>query len=434
MQLSLFYDYQSMLDSSSFYRKYDAIFQAVELAISHSSSQEAALGRKGYGFTGFTKALVYKHQQSIKSVPELLRDLESRPIIAEMCGFLHGKLPDDSRFYEFLKKTNNSKFQEILHASGKILEANKAISLDVLIADSKPVKANTKHNNPKNPNRSLNKHKKIKRNPKATLSYYSYSKQPTEAGFSKKFTFFWGYRTHVLISAEGIPLVEITKPNNITDDKIAKKLLNKLVRVYGQKKGRTFIADSGYDSRELYDFIVKQIKAKPYIPINPRNKQPDKVLGKNGCPLCKAGLEMKSGGISPDGKRVRKKFRCPIKAATKKETLKLPKNCPVNNRKFIEGARYGCTAYIDVTNDARAQVPRESPEYKAIYNQRTEVERYFARLGDREAERTNHYEYRSIQNQMTIAHLSLSLTALAAVAILNNSKKLRATKTLAEAA
>jgi hypothetical protein len=434
MQISLFYDYQSMLNSSSFYRKYDAIFQAVELSISYSSSQETPLGRKGYGFIAFTKALVYKHFQSIKSVPELLRDLESRPILAEMCGFIHGRLPDESRFYEFLKKTNNSKFQEVLHASGKILLTKDIISLDILIADSKPIKANTKHNNPKNPNRSLAKSKKIKRNPNATLSYYSYIKQPTATGSSKKFTFFWGYRTHVLISAEGIPLVEITKPNNITDDKIAKKLLNKLVRVYGQKKGRIFIADSGYDSRDLYDFIVKQIKAKPYIPINPRNKQPDKTLGKNGCPICEAALEMKSAGISPDGKRIRKKFRCPIKSATRKEKLKLPQKCPIRSKKFLERKCYGCTAYIDVTNDARAQVPRESSEYKATYNQRTEVERYFARLGDREAEQTTHYEYRSIQNQMTIAHLALSLTALAAVAILGNSKKMRAFKTLAEAA
>ena len=47
MQLSLFYDYQSLLASSSFYRKYDAIFQAVELAIASSPDQKAAFGRKG---------------------------------------------------------------------------------------------------------------------------------------------------------------------------------------------------------------------------------------------------------------------------------------------------------------------------------------------------------------------------------------------------
>ncbi|UKI31549.1 MAG: hypothetical protein L6W00_27945 [Lentisphaeria bacterium] len=47
------------------------------------------------------------------------------------------------------------------------------------MADSKPIKANTKHNNPKNPNRKLDKATKIKRNPMATLSYYSYIKQPS---------------------------------------------------------------------------------------------------------------------------------------------------------------------------------------------------------------------------------------------------------------
>ena len=38
-------------------------------------------------------------------------------------------------------------------------------------------RANTKHNNPKNPNRKLDKTTKIKRNPMATLSYYSVSQQ-----------------------------------------------------------------------------------------------------------------------------------------------------------------------------------------------------------------------------------------------------------------
>ena len=36
---------------------------------------------------------------------------------------------------------------------------------------------------------------------------------------------------------------------------------------------------------------------------------------------------------------------------------------------------------IDVTNDARSQVPRESYAYKHAFKQRTEVERYFSRMG-----------------------------------------------------
>ncbi len=138
------------------------------------------------------------------------------------------------------------------------------------------------------------------------------------------FSWFWGYRTHVLISKEGIPLIEITLPNNQTDDKVAKKLLKKLVRIYGQKKGRLFIGDAGYDNRELYDFIVKQLKGEAFIPLNKRNQQPDKVLGPHGLPQCKAGLEMKSVGIAREPKRTRKKFRCPITAGSRKEKAKLP--------------------------------------------------------------------------------------------------------------
>ena len=331
MQLSLFYDYQTILDSNSFIRKYDALFQAVEIVLDKPGNSKA--GRKGYGFSAFVKALVYKHAQQIKSVPELIRDLESRPLISEMCGFPYGKLPDESRFYEFLSKTKTSKIQDMMHTSEKLLTDNGIASLDMVIADSKPIKANTKHNNQKNPNRSLDKNHKIKRNPKATLGYYSYIKQPTNG--SKKFTFFWGYRTHVLISREGIPLIEITRPNNFSDEKAAKMMLKKFIRVYGQRKDRIFIRDSAYDFKHLYKFIVKQMKSKAYIPINPRNAKP---------------------------------------------------------------------------------------------------ERYFSRLGDREAEQTTHYNYRAIRNQMSIAHLTMSLTAVAAAIILERKDKIRSFRTFAEAA
>lgn len=431
MQLSLFYDYQSILDSSSFIRKYDALFQAAETVIAKTAISISRFGRKGYGFSSFVKALVYKHAQQIKSIPELIRDLESRPLLSEMCGFPLGKLPDASRFYEFLAGTNNSEIQDMLLSSGKFLAEKGLVSLDIIIADSKPVKANTRHNNQKNPNRSLDKEHKIRRNPKASLGYYSYLKQPN--GSKKDFTFFWGYRTHVLISKEGIPLVEITKPNKYSDKKVAKMLLKKFTRTYGQKKNRIFIGDSAYDYRELYKFIANEMKSNAYIPINPRNTKDEKTLSDNNLPLCNAGMEMKYCGLSNDNGRVRKKFRCPIKAASKKTKSKLPEICPVDHSKFSEGACYGCTAYVDITNDERSQVPRASLHYKKTYDLRTEVERYFSRLGDNEAEQTSHYNYKSVRNQMSIAHLTMSLTAVAAAIILGAKDKIRCFRTFAEA-
>lgn len=431
MQLSLFYDYQAILDSCPFYQKYDALFQAFDMIYSGPDYPE--FGRKGYPRSAYLKALIYKQCEHIKFNSDLIRDLESRPVLCEMCGFSIGKLPGESQFSRFPKRIKNSEIEAMLHASGKILFENDVISLDVLIADSKPVKANTKHNNPKNPNRSFNKKDKIKRNPAATLSFYSYIKQPT-SGKDKDFSWFWGYRTHVLISKQGVPLVEVTRPNNVTDAKIAKALLNKLIRVYGQEKGRIFIADSAYDERDIYNFVAGQLKGEAFIPLNERNKQPDKLFGPHNLPLCQATLEMKFTGIAREPHRTRKKFRCPIIAGSKKEKALLPTQCPVEHERFHCGKRFGCTSYIDITDDARSRVPRESKRYKDTYKMRTEAERYFSRFGPREVEETSCYNYRAIRNQMSIAHLSLSLTALAAAVILERPENIRRYKTFARTA
>jgi len=65
------------------------------------------------------------------------------------------------------------------------------LSTDVLIGDSKPIRANTEDNNPKNPNRCLDKKRKVKRNPTAMLGYCSYIKQSSDDK-KRQFACFWG--------------------------------------------------------------------------------------------------------------------------------------------------------------------------------------------------------------------------------------------------
>ena len=181
----------------------------------------------------------------------------------------------------------------------------------------------------------------------------------------------------------------------------------------------------------MYDFIVEQLKCRAFIPINPRNTQPKKTFGPRGLPLCDANFEMKSNGKCKEAKRERIKFRCPLKIDNK-FAQKYPLGCPVNHPRFFEGKQYGCTKYLDITNDARAKVPRDSLFFKETYKLRTEVERYFSRLGNREIERTTHYEMKSIKNQMTLAHLSLSLVAYAAAILMKKPDKIRCFRTFAQ--
>ena len=429
MQLSLFYDYRGILESSSFHRKYDALFLAFDKVSDKPEFPER--GRKGYPRSAYLKALIFKESEKIKTVAELLRRLDSHPVISLMCGFDPGKLPDPTRFHNFLKSVKNSEIQNMLHKAAKLLIDKGFVGTDVVIGDSKPIKANTRHNNPKNPNRSLDKKKKIKRNPAATLGYYSYIKQSAD-GKKRQFAYFWGYRTHVLVSKEGVVLVEITKPNNVADKDVVKSLMKKLKRVYGQRKGRKFIFDAAYDHNEIYNFIVDEMKSNPFIPLNKRYKKAHDRFTAEGVPVCGAGLEMKYAGLCEDDKRSRFKFRCPIAAGSRKELENLPGTCPIAHPRHETGNRYGCTAYVDLDGDARMSVPRASKTYVDTYAMRTGVERYFSRLGPREVEEMSACKYSSVRNQMSIAHLTLNLVAVAAALVLDKPGKIRCWKTFAD--
>jgi hypothetical protein len=426
-QTSFFYDLQELIRTAPLMRKYYYIFKSLNL--SALQDRNDSLGRTGHSRHAMLRAFIIKHLEAIISVPQLIQYLNSIPPLAEMCGFELGNIPDDSQFYRFLKNTKNSTLKDIHKKANDRLIKKGFARLDEFILDSKPVMAATKENNFKNPNRNTTyKTQKPKRNPTATLSYYS-----CQVINSKKHNtiFFWGYRTHALITKESICLVEKTLTNNITDAEAAFSLIKELKRRYRFKKGAIFIADKAYDVRELYTFIVEKMKSAAYIPINPRNQKDDKTFGPHGCPVCNAGIEMKSAGRWTEGNRDRIKFRCPIKVR-KEVAARFNNVCPAKHPAFDTGKCYGCTKYVDVTDDARSRVPRDSKEFMEIFRHRQAVEQYFSRLGDREAEQTTHYSYTAISNQMTIAHLTASLIAVAAAIHRKEPDKIRCYRTFAD--
>jgi len=426
-QLSLFYNLEHFVQTSDFHRKYYLLFESLDL--SNVPDRNHGIGCTGHSRHAMLRAFIVKHLEGIPSVTRLIEFLDAHPVLRDMCGFDICRLPDESQFYRFLQNTKNSTLEEIHLKINRTLVDNDVVSLDTFIIDSKPVMAATRENNFKNPRRNTrDKTKKAKRNPQATLGYYSYQ---SVDGKKRNQLFFWGYRTHVIVSAEGVPLVEVTLPNNKTDAHVAKTLIKKLKRLFRFKNGAVFIADAAYDERDLYNLVVNKMKSKAVIPINPRNQKPQKTLGPHGCPLCQAGLEMKSAGGWSEGLRKRLKFRCPLKTDCAL-AQKHPAGCPVDHPRFFEGKAYGCTKYLNVTDDARAQVPRDSKWFKTAHRKRIVVEQYFARLGDREVEQTTHYKLRSVKNQMTIAHLSMSLVAKAAAILMKQPDKIRCFRTFAK--
>jgi len=427
-QLPLFLPYDQ-IRALPIVQKYEKIFD--ELDLSRVAEFNAGIGANGTSQHALIRAFVIRSLESLKTVTALIRFLQANPALIYICGFRNQSIPHDSQFYRFLKKTNHSVIENLLVRANKALIEENVLSLNVTAVDSKPVKALTKHNNPKNPNRDQkNKNKKIKRHPKATLGYYSYVPTTDPQTQKKQFTFFWGYRSHAIVDAKsGLAIVEGTYPNNMTDEKIARKLYKKLKRLYSPQKGMVVIGDKAYDVRGFYTFLVDQIKAEPIIPINPRNTQPDLNYSPNGHRICQAGLEMLPGGIFKDANRLRLKERCPLKAS-KKIASQYPDGCPCRNPKF---KGYGCTAYQDLTDDARSRLQRGTPRFNKLYKKRIAVEQTFSRLQELLIEEARHYSLTAIRNANTIDYLALALVALTAVRM-KKPEKIRSFRTFMKAA
>ena len=219
-------------------------------------------------------------------------------------------------------------------------------------------------------------------------------------------------KTRMLVS--NIKYVEYIQVNTEREALLLEdKLIKKLKKFYKFKKGAIFIGDKAYDVKDLYELIITKLKSKAIIPLNPRNYQPGKSFSENGHRICDAGLEMYPNGIVQEPHRTRLKERCPIKMR-KHITIMFNNKCPINHPKFNTGKCYGCTAYIDITNDARASVQRDTVRFNRLYKQRHVVEIYNSHLQALKAEEARNFKLRSVQNRISLFHLSLSLIALSA--------------------
>lgn len=129
--------------------------------------------------------------------------------------------------------------------------------------------------------------------------------------FQKEEHFFWGYRNHVVTDTfSELPVCESTRPANVSESKM-------FVPLFSQTRNNLFsiegvLGDAAYDAEYILNFIIKELKAKPYIARNPRwDAKSDVKPSNRGGLLCMAGFEMIYWGKFSDRGKVRKKFVCP---------------------------------------------------------------------------------------------------------------------------
>ena len=189
---------------------------------------------------------------------------------------------------------------------------------------STPIAANTSQNNPKS---FLSNKFKPGHQPKADtdckLGVHTASNQTSE----KNFAFYWGYKNHVLVDCiSGLPVYEITTTANVSDSAFALDILAD-THSFLPITECTFLADKGYDVKNIYNQVKELYDGECIIPLNKRNTKNPKLLPQ-GNPVCEAGLAMWKDGKFFGRNRTRQKFCCPLKSSKDAD-------CPCHHKIFI---------------------------------------------------------------------------------------------------
>ena len=206
--------------------------------------------------------------EGFSQITDLTDYLDNNRLIAHYCGFdIMKSLPSYWTYDRFLKQLKNGESKSIMAQQVKKLYELGIVDASFIGLDPTPVAANTKQNNPK----SFASDKfKPENQPKAdrdcTLGVHSASNQHDE----RRYEFYWGYKNHVLVDCiSGLPIFELTTPANIADSTMAIEILVAADAVISLKEC-SFLADKGYDAKEIYNTVRTLYNGEAFIPFNKR--------------------------------------------------------------------------------------------------------------------------------------------------------------------
>ncbi|WP_432402330.1 transposase [Wukongibacter sp. M2B1] len=388
---------------SNFYSK---LFDVIDLS-DFPEYPFSKYGPKGYPRHALFRAFIVMKCEKFGYITDLVDYLNNNLYIAYLCGFdIFKPLPSYWTFERFIKDTPNQYFSKVMQTLVLHLKELGFIDNSFVSADATPVFANTKLNNPK----SFAKNKFDKSNPPKSdkdckLGVHTASNSHNE----KNYAFYWGYKNHVLADAiSGLPIAEVTTPANVLELTMSIDFLKNTNEWFSLKESY-FIADKGYDTKDINNFVRYNLDGHAFIPLNPRNSK-EHITLPSGNVLCDAGLAMHKDGKQYFDDKIKQKFCCPFR--TKKDDSL----CPCKHPKYFNNKKNrGCTKYITVGTDYRASINRDSIFFKKIYSLRTESERYNSRWKNLNLEKAYVRNMDSVSNLNTLGHVCLLALASAAI-------------------
>lgn len=339
-------------------------------------------------------------------ISDLVDYLHNNLLIAHFCGFdISRPLPSYWTFDRFLKNFDNKVLSKIMKTQVLFLSKEGIVDTSFIGLDSTPVSANTSQNNPKS---FLSNKFKPGNQPRGGFRLQTRRPHCINQTNEKKYEFYWGYKNHVLVDCiSGLPIYGETFTTAEVHDAAGKLQISFFATHSFQPiTDCIFLADKGYDVKNIYNQVKELYNGECIIPLNKRNSKNPKLLPQ-GNPICEARPYWKND--NSDCGRTRQKFCCPLKSS--KDTL-----CPCHHKNFYNGKKHrGCTKYLTIPSDLRLSIDRDSKYFKSNYSLRTECERYNSRFKNTGQERMWVRNKASVTNLNTLAHISLLAVAVAAI-------------------
>jgi len=404
-------------------------------------------GQSQIPYAALAAAELIRLNENVPSVDRLRRFLIEHPGFICLLGFplalapetrlgfnTVASLPTPRHLARMLRRIPNSALQFLLADSVRLiraeLRARHTPEVDCVSLDTKHILAWVKENNPKAyvPDR-FNKNKQpagdpdcrlgCKRRHNRVAASATPTRNPLSAQRVKVGEYYWGYGSGVVVAK--VPewgefvIAEMTQPFDQGDVTYFFPLMAQTDERLGHRP-RFATFDAAFDAWYVYAHFYREndpLGGFAAVPFSEKGGYTAKQrqFAPNGLPLCAAGLAMPLQFTYTDRtsciiQHERGKYICPLMPSPRSRQA-----CPVHHPNWKRG---GCTAMMPTSIGARLRytLDRDSEEYKAIYRQRTAVERINAQAVALGIERPHLRNGQAIANQNMLIYVLINLRFL----------------------
>ena len=200
-----------------------------------------------------------------------------------------------------------------------------------------------------------------------------FSQPDCDIGWDSSRDFFYhGYDLYMIVASDSesdLPLFPLLNPASKHDSHAFPEAYFRMKSFLPDFQVKKWLLDSAHDAMPYYLYCRKN-DITPFIDLNEKRGikvkyKDDFTIGKDGVPVCKAGLKMNHDGS--ESLKARLKFRCPL--ASRKHGCSCEHPC--------SDSKYGRTVHLAMKDNPRLInfPPRDSEKWKREYNARTSAER-----------------------------------------------------------